>query len=84
LLVKQNNSIINVNTSQSYRRGFMKKLKQIREVKKDNPRSYNEGARDAEKGIQQLKKQHNQPQRPNGGSRQQGIGVGGGMNTKGL
>ena len=84
LLVKQNKAITNVNTSQQYRRGFIDRLKKIREEKKNDPSSYRKGARDADKDTRQLRRPYNQPPPSNGGPRKEGIGLGGGLNTKGL
>ena len=86
-LLSQNKTIVAILQSQSYRRGFIDRLKKIREAKKNDPANYRKGARDAKKGMQQkpsFKKQHSQPRQRGDGTIREGISRGGGLNTKGI
>jgi hypothetical protein len=85
-LLSQNKAIAAILQSQSYRRGFIDRLKKIREAKKNDPASYSKGASDAKKGMQKpsFRKQRSQPQQRGDGTIQEGISRGGGMNTKGI
>ena len=85
-LLSQNKAIAAILQSQSYRRGFIDRLKKIREAKKSDPASYRKGAGDAKKGMQKptFRKQRSQPRQRGDGTIKEGISRGGGLNTKGI
>ena len=83
-LLKQNKALKDLNVSQSYKRGFINRLKEIREQSKDDPTSYEKGQSDAAMDTRELDRNATQQQNSSSGTMQEGVKIGGGMITKGL